>query len=74
MLTSCEPSNDTLPVTTPVIVKVLAVCSLLALEALPDKAPLNVVATNLPAVVSKYTPVSKTCVPVLVVALVVPVT
>ena len=41
--------------------------------AFPDKKPLNVPATNLPAVVSRYTPVSNIWVPVFVVEEVVPV-
>ena len=41
--------------------------------ALPESAPLNVVAVKVPAVVSRYTPVSNTCVPVFVVFDVVPV-
>ena len=40
----------------------LAVANLVAVDALPDNAPENVVAVNLPAVVSRYTPVSATAV------------
>ena len=51
----------------------LPLASAVALDAVPVRLPLKVVAVNWPAVVSKYTPVSNTCVPVAVVALVVPV-
>ena len=46
--------------------------SLVAVEALPLKLPLNVVATSFPAVVSKYTFASFMRVPVLVLGLVEP--
>src|ERR1700741_5304604 len=48
MLTSLEPSNDTVPVIGPVRLMLRAVSSLVAVSALPCRAPVTCVTTMLP--------------------------
>ena len=49
MLTSPEPLNDTEPTTSPDRAIVLAVCSVVAVEALPESAAVIVLAEKLPS-------------------------